>query len=112
MAGAAGAAGAIIYNNADGAIGGGTLAEVSRPEVGPYVPVGSLSGIDGSALVATISAGSQVVGTLHVDALTETRWSSNVLATTKIGNKENVIMAGGHTDSVAAGAVSIYYLRI
>ena len=106
LAGAAGAAGAIIYNNAEGSIGGGTLGEVSRPEVGLYVPVGSVSGTDGASLAAALASGVQIIGKLHVNAVTETRYSSNVIATTKAGDKANLVVAGGHTDSVAAGPVS------
>ncbi|KAA8911641.1 hypothetical protein FN846DRAFT_773832 [Sphaerosporella brunnea] len=102
LAGAAGASGAIIYNNADGPIGGGTLIKPSRPDVGPYVPAGSISGVDGVALIASIASG-EVVGNIYVDATNEDRYTSNVLATTKLGDKKNVIMAGGHTDSVPAG---------
>ncbi|KAF8159876.1 hypothetical protein B0H34DRAFT_654773 [Crassisporium funariophilum] len=104
LAGASKAAGAIIYNNADGPVGGGTLGAISRPDVGPYIPIGSITGLDGAALVATITAGSEVVGTLKVDAINEDRFTSNVIATTKLGDKENIVVAGGHTDSVPAGA--------
>lgn len=68
--------------------------------------MGGLSGTDGTALVAALSTGVEIIGKLHVEATTENRWTSNVLATSKFGNKTNVIMAGGHTDSVPAGPVS------
>ncbi|KAH9479763.1 putative leucine aminopeptidase 2 [Psilocybe cubensis] len=102
LSGASGAAGVIIYNNADGAVGGGTLGDIVNP-AGPYVPGASLTGIDGSALVATINAGSEVIGTIKVEAVTEDRYSSNVIATTKIGDRKNIVFAGGHSDSVPAG---------
>ncbi|KAI5777993.1 hypothetical protein EDC01DRAFT_676104 [Geopyxis carbonaria] len=102
LAGAAGAAGAVVYNNADGAIGGGTLGSPSRPDVGPYVPAASISGVDGVALLAKAAAGN-VTGAIHVDALNEDRYTSNVLATSKGGDKKNLIFSGGHTDSVPAG---------
>ncbi|KAJ3510676.1 hypothetical protein NLJ89_g4538 [Agrocybe chaxingu] len=102
-AGAAGAVGTIVYNNLDGSVPGGTLGEISRPEIGPYVPAGTLSGIDGTALVALINSGTEVVGEFHVEAINEERLSSNVFATTKLGDHENVIVAGGHSDSVVAG---------
>ncbi|TFK19469.1 Zn-dependent exopeptidase [Coprinopsis marcescibilis] len=101
LAGAAGAAGAIIYNNAPGAVGGGTLGAVSRPD-GPYVPVSSVTGEEGATLRAAVAAG-EVIGKLHVDAVTEDRYSSNLFATTKHGDKDNIIFAGGHSDSVPAG---------
>jgi len=106
LAGAAGAVGTIIYNNADGAIGGGNLSQISRPTIGPYVPVASISGLDGTFLVATIAAGSVIIGTLHADVINENRYTSNVLATSKLGDKENIVATGAHSDSVPAGPVS------
>lgn len=111
LAGAAGAAGAIIYNNADGPVGGGTLGQPSRPEIGPYVPAGSISGVDGNALLAQMASGT-VTGSIVVNAVNEDRYTSNVLATTKSGDKKNVVMAGGHTDSVPAGPVSSFQFFI
>ncbi|KAJ3574986.1 hypothetical protein NP233_g1391 [Leucocoprinus birnbaumii] len=102
LSGATGAIGAIVYNNADGAIGGGTLGSSSNP-LGPYVPAGALSGVDGRALIATIQSGETVVGNLHVEASFEVRWTNNVIATTKSGDHHNVVATGGHTDSVPAG---------
>lgn len=104
MSGALGAAGAIVYNNQDASIGGGTLGNISNP-LGPYVPAGAISGIDGKALIAAIQGGEEVVGNLHVVSTNEDRWTSNVIATTKTGDKNNIISAGGHTDSVPAGPV-------
>jgi Zn-dependent M28 family amino/carboxypeptidase len=102
-AGAAGAKGVVIINNVAGTIGGGTLVNLTRPE-GPYVPAASISRDDGAALVTEIAAG-EVTGTLSVVAVNEERYSSNVIAQTKGGDKKNVVMAGGHTDSVPAGPV-------
>lgn len=109
LSGAAGAAGAIIYNNQDGSVGGGTLGNLTNP-LGPYIPAASISGVDGKALIAAIQAGEEVVGNIHVDATLEERWTSNVIATTKSGDKNNVIVAGGHTDSVPAGPVRFLFL--
>lgn len=41
--------------------------------------------------------------TLVVDAVTENRTTYNVIAQTKCGDKNNVLMLGGHTDSVFEG---------
>ncbi|RPA98448.1 Zn-dependent exopeptidase [Choiromyces venosus 120613-1] len=100
-AGTAGAVGAVIYNNAPGAIGGGTLREISRPE-GPYVPVAGISGTDGAALITAMESGT-VEGKLLVNSVTEVRYTNNVCAITKGGDQNNIIMSGGHSDSVAAG---------
>ncbi|KAF9003029.1 hypothetical protein BDQ17DRAFT_1390645 [Cyathus striatus] len=72
-------------------------------DVGPYVPAGSTSGVDGNALVARVQAGETVLGTLEVEATDEERYASNVIATTKTGDKSNIVVAGSHTDSVPAG---------
>ncbi|KAA8909680.1 hypothetical protein FN846DRAFT_1027508 [Sphaerosporella brunnea] len=98
-AGAAGAKGAVIYNNAPGPIAGGTLNYPSRPE-GPYVPVGSISLEDGEFL---LSLPYVAQGSLTVEATTEIRTTRNILATTKGGDKNNVVFAGAHTDSVSEG---------
>jgi len=62
--------------------------------------------LDGQALVAAISGGSEIVGNVHVVAVNENRYTSNIIATTKGGDKQNIVMAGAHTDSVPAGPVS------
>lgn len=108
LAGSAGAAGAIIFNNAPGSLGSGTLGAPSRPE-GPYVAAGSLGGEAGEALRTTILAGSEVIGKLNVNAVNEDRTTSNVIATTKRGDKNNIVMVGGHTDSVVAGPVHLFF---
>ncbi|KAJ3516178.1 hypothetical protein NLJ89_g1280 [Agrocybe chaxingu] len=103
LAGAAGAVGAIIYNNEDGAVPGGTLGVISRPDVGPYIPVTALFGLDDSALIGELSAGQRIVGSIHVEAVIDERYTNNVIATTKLGDQNNVVVAGAHTDSVVAG---------
>lgn len=92
--------------------GGGTLGQTSRPDVGPYVPVGAISGAAGEALVASVKSGVEIIGKLHVDAVTEDRVSSNVIATTKGGDKDNIVFAGGHSDSVTAGPVRFFLPRV
>lgn len=36
--------------------------------------------------------------------MTETRWSNNLIATTKGGDQNNIVFAGAHSDSVPQGA--------
>ncbi|KAF5310485.1 hypothetical protein D9611_012322 [Ephemerocybe angulata] len=102
LAGSAKAAGAIIYNNAPELISGGTLGAPSN-DAGPYAPVASISGADAEKVLALLNAGTAVTGKLHVTATTETRYTSNVIATTKGGDKNNIVFSGGHTDSVPEG---------
>jgi len=100
-AGAAGATGAIIYNNVPGPIGGGTLGSLTRPE-GPYVPVASISQEEGQQLLADATAGT-VTGALTVFSVTEDRLTTNVFATTKGGDQNNIVQVGSHSDSVPEG---------
>ncbi|KAI9849170.1 MAG: Leucyl aminopeptidase yscIV [Sclerophora amabilis] len=101
LAGAAGAAAAVIYNNAPGALAG-TLGVPPRPE-GPYVPTVGISQENATTLLATINSGTTVTGVVSVDAVTENRTTYNVVAQTTGGDQDNVIMVGAHTDSVAEG---------
>lgn len=102
LAGQAGAIGIVIYNNIPGPIGGGSLVRDQFP-VGDFIAAGSLSQEDGQAILATINGGTTVIGNLFVDAIVETRYTANIIATSKGGDQNNIIFSGGHTDSVLAG---------
>ncbi|KAI9680665.1 MAG: Leucyl aminopeptidase yscIV [Caeruleum heppii] len=101
LSGAAGAVGAVIYNNIAGPLGG-TLGAGPRPE-GPYIPTAGISQENGQALVSSITGGATVNGVLDVNSILENRTTYNVIAQTKAGDQNNVLVVGGHTDSVAAG---------
>lgn len=89
-----GAAGVIVVNNEDGPMNGGTLGD---PDVGK-VPTGGVSKADGAALE---QAGGDV--TLTLDTTTESSTARNVIAQTKTGSAEDVVMVGAHLDSVPDG---------
>jgi Zn-dependent M28 family amino/carboxypeptidase len=95
-AAAAGAVGVVIYNNGPGALNG-TLGEGFTGDF-------SVVGIErelGLQLVDLVDDGLRLQLTTEVfRGLAET---SNVLAQTKGGNADNVVMIGAHLDSVAAG---------
>ncbi|KAH7116254.1 leupeptin-inactivating enzyme 1 precursor [Dendryphion nanum] len=93
---AAGAVGAVIYNNVPGALAG-TLGGV-----GDYVPTIGVVQETGAALTTAITNGA-VLSDLFVDTIEENRTSYNVIAQTKGGDKNNVLVLGGHTDSVYQG---------
>ncbi|MGW4128328.1 M28 family metallopeptidase [Amycolatopsis japonica] len=93
-AAAAGAVGAIVYNNVPGPVNG-TLGD---PAAGK-IPTGGITQADGQALA--VKAGASV--TLDLRAFQEARTSYNVLAETKTGRKDNVVMLGAHLDSVTEG---------
>ncbi|KAF5019403.1 hypothetical protein F66182_8603 [Fusarium sp. NRRL 66182] len=94
---AAGAAGAIVYNNVPGELSG-TLGE----PFGEFAPIVGISQEDGQAILAKLEAG-EVTVDFDVDATVENRVTYNVIAETKEGDHNNVLVVGGHTDSVAAG---------
>ncbi|WP_418957942.1 M28 family metallopeptidase [Streptomyces tritici] len=96
-AAAAGAVGAIIYNNTDGALSG-TLGD---PAAGK-VPTGGVSQAEGEKLAADLAKG-PVSLSFEIRQLQEKRSTNNVLAETKTGNAANTVMFGAHLDSVTAG---------
>jgi len=102
LAGAAGAVGALIYNNAGGPPLAGTLGVPGRPE-GDYVASLSLTQDLGQSYVAAIAGGATVTAT--IDVVTDIRniTTYNVLATTNSGDQNNKLALGAHTDSVSAG---------
>lgn len=93
----AGAAGVIIYNNEEGELNG-TLGE---PHL-EYAPSMGISQEDSVPILAALEAG-EVTVDLNIEATLEDRVTFNVLAETKGGDHDNVLVLGGHSDSVPAG---------
>lgn len=93
---AAGAVGTVIYNNVPGNLAG-TLGGA-----GDYAATVGVTQETGNTLLGLLAAG-EVIATLNVDAIAENRTTYNVIAETKTGDKDNVLVLGGHTDSVFAG---------
>ncbi|MGW0392997.1 M28 family metallopeptidase [Streptomyces sp. NPDC003042] len=96
-AAAAGATGAVIYNNTAGALNG-TMGD---PNAGK-IPTGGVTQAEGEKLAAEATAGPVEV-TLDIRELRETRKTYNVIAETKGGDENNTVFLGAHLDSVAAG---------
>ncbi|MGW0121269.1 M28 family metallopeptidase [Streptomyces sp. NPDC003327] len=96
-AAAAGAIGAVIYNNTAGALSG-TLGD---PAAGK-IPTGGLSQAEGEQLAADLAKG-PVRLSFEIRQLQEKRTTNNVLAETRGGNAANTVMLGSHLDSVTAG---------
>ncbi|HEY5786379.1 MAG TPA: M28 family peptidase [Microlunatus sp.] len=92
-AAAAGAVAAVISNNTAGPLDG-TLGEA-----GSTIPTGGISQADGDVLAAQAGATATVDLRSHI----EERRSKNVIAETKTGRGNNVVMAGAHLDAVYAG---------
>jgi aminopeptidase Y len=90
----AGAAGVVIYNNGPGVLNG-TLGNGFTLDI----PVTSVTQAIGQQLVAT----SGLVLRLKTDTFRGEATAANVLAETRAGDPNNVIMVGAHLDSVNAG---------
>ena len=104
---AAGASGAIIFNQGTPGrtdVIAGTLGETAQdgnpspPDVG--IPVTGIDFAEGSRLV---NEPDPTTGRMVVDAQSDRRMSSNVLADTAGGNPDNVTIVGSHLDSVPEG---------
>ncbi len=90
----AGASGVVIYNNAPGMING-TLGDTFTLDIG----VTAVTEATGQQLAATPG----LILRLKTDTFRGIATTSNVLAESKGGNPDNVVMIGAHLDSVNAG---------
>jgi len=90
----AGASGVVIYNNAPGTLNG-TLGNGFTLDI----PVTSVTQSVGQQLAATPG----LVMRLKTDTFRGIATTSNVIAESKSGDPNNVVMAGAHLDSVNAG---------
>lgn len=100
LAKAAGARAAIVYNNVPGPVAG-TLGSPSAA----HAPIVGIPQAEGEALLAALAAaaGPPPVLDLFVESVVENRTNFNVVAETRAGDKDNVLVLGGHSDSVYAG---------
>jgi Zn-dependent M28 family amino/carboxypeptidase len=89
----------LVYNNVAAPLSGSLL--VSNDSA--YVPIGSISQAEGESLAQKLSSGQSINVTLEILVLSEQRYSSNVVATSKTGDQNNVVFIGSHLDSVSAG---------
>ena len=99
-AAAAGAAGAIIFNQGDTEDRRGLLVATLGEDYEGGIPVLFSTYDNGAAWAGT--AGLQL--SMNVDVVRERTETYNVLAETRRGNPDNVIMVGAHLDSVFEGA--------
>ncbi len=89
-----GAVAVVVADNVDEEDMGGTLGE----DTDVTIPVVSVSKADGSRIRAAPGP-----ATVKLDATTRTIPARNVIAQTKTGSARNVVMVGGHLDSVPEG---------
>ncbi|MCK8676434.1 M28 family metallopeptidase [Streptomyces lichenis] len=97
QAAAAGATGAIIYNNTAGALSG-TLGDAGAAKI----PTGGITQAEGEKLAADAAKGPVTVR-FDLRQLQEKRTTNNVIAETARGNAANTVMLGAHLDGVTAG---------
>jgi Zn-dependent M28 family amino/carboxypeptidase len=91
---AAGAIAVLVSNNTAGPLQNVTLTNPGK------IPTGGVSQADGTTLAGKAGASVTVDMRFH----NETRTQRNVIAQTKTGRTNNVVMAGAHLDSVETGA--------
>ncbi|MEU8621088.1 M28 family metallopeptidase [Streptomyces sp. NPDC048623] len=96
-AAAAGAVGAIVYNNTEGVLSG-TLGDAASGKI----PTGGITLAEGEKLAADLAKG-PVNLSFEIRQLQEKRSTNNVIAETTGGNAANTVMLGAHLDSVTAG---------
>ena len=89
----------LVYNNIPG---GAFLSTLRDPNPARFVPAGVVGYDDGQALIAALANGPVSV-TLDLETRLENRHNTNVIATSKGGNQDNIVFIGSHSDSVAAG---------
>lgn len=89
-----GAVAMVVANNADEEMSGGTLGAVTEVKI----PVVSVTKADGARLRAKPGP-----TTLKLDAKTSSFTARNVIAQTKTGLTNDVVMVGAHLDSVPEG---------
>ncbi|KAM0454424.1 hypothetical protein ACHAPV_008294 [Trichoderma viride] len=96
-----GALAVILYNDEPG----GTIAPASLgiENVGLLVPAGIITLQDGLDWKERLADDEDLFVSLIVDSVKEFRKSWNVIAETRQGDPDNVIMLGAHLDSVQAG---------
>ncbi len=94
---AAGAVGLVVYNNVEEMLFG-TLGEEDLVSL----PVAGMGMADGLAVVEAVTEGGATL-TLDTRFHEEERTSFNVIAETKAGRDDNVVMLGAHLDGVEEG---------
>ncbi|NSC22565.1 M28 family peptidase [Streptomyces albus subsp. chlorinus] len=96
----AGAVGAVVYNNEEGALNG-TLGDPDAARI----PTGGITRADGEALAEQAGKGGSLGVTVNLEVREhqEVRTTHNVLAETRGGDPDNTVMLGAHLDSVPEG---------
>ncbi|UPW05884.1 M20/M25/M40 family metallo-hydrolase [Rhodococcus pyridinivorans] len=88
-----GAGALLVANNEDGPLAAAGLGAESTPRI----PVGGVAGADAERLSAATTV------TVTLQTRTEDRKSRNVIAQTRTGSTDDVVVVGAHLDSVPEG---------
>ncbi|EEU38935.1 uncharacterized protein NECHADRAFT_43757 [Fusarium vanettenii 77-13-4] len=96
-----GASAAIIFNDDPKQTGGS--ASLGAENFGKLAPVGVVSYDEGASWVKRINQNETLEVTLSIDVLTEDRETWQIIADTKDGDADNIIMLGAHLDSIQEG---------
>ncbi|KAF3909486.1 hypothetical protein AA313_de0203418 [Arthrobotrys entomopaga] len=97
-AGVAGAVAAVIYNNDVGELSG-TLGTPREHHVATF----GISDAAGRKALEYLAGGGVIEASAYIDATVDVIRTRNVIAQTVLGDQENCVMLGGHSDSVEEG---------
>jgi aminopeptidase Y len=97
-AGKAGAVAAIVYNYDKDAVSG-TLGTPSPNHVATF----GLSGEEATPIIEKLQKKERVDAIAYIDAIVEQILTTNIIAQTTLGDPDNCVMLGAHSDSVAEG---------
>ncbi|KAK6512263.1 hypothetical protein TWF481_001153 [Arthrobotrys musiformis] len=97
-AGKAGAVAAVIYNNEAGGLSG-TLGTPLEHHVATF----GIRLDDATPILEKLAAGEEVDGSAYINSEVNIIRTKNVVAQTVLGDPENCVMLGGHSDSVEEG---------
>ncbi|KAG5644375.1 hypothetical protein DXG03_008603 [Asterophora parasitica] len=99
LAKAANVGGFLLYNN----VAGPPVASRLSPDYDNNPPTLSISQNAAAPIVARLKAGEAVTATLDINVLNQQLYSDNVIATSKGGDQNKILLVGAHLDSVPAG---------
>ncbi|KAK6333296.1 hypothetical protein TWF718_011115 [Orbilia javanica] len=97
-AGKAGAVAAVVYNNEPGSLSG-TLGTPLEHHVATF----GISREDALPILEKLKAGEEIDGSAYINSEVNVIKTKNVIAQTVLGDPDNCVMLGGHSDSVEEG---------
>lgn len=95
-----GASGSIIYNNEEGSVRGTLGVPPEGVKVSPCV---GISKEEGEKYIKLLLEGEKLESMIIIDSFVGPITTVNVIAETVLGDEDNIVMLGAHSDSVSAG---------